>query len=92
MKDRIIWLFCFKESTVTGGVYFDMVEQFMFVDLQPNIICQEEGAPPHWNLHIPETFARNFSDHWIGHDGSVSWPSCLPGITVGFIFVGCVKD
>jgi hypothetical protein len=48
MKDRIIGPFYFMEATVTGDVYLDMMEQFVYpkvVDLQPNIIYQQDRAP-----------------------------------------------
>jgi hypothetical protein len=41
MKDRIIAPLFFVEATVRGGVYLDMLEQFMYprvADFQPNII------------------------------------------------------
>jgi hypothetical protein len=66
MKDSIVGPFFFMEATVTGSVYLDMLEQFVYpqvADLQPNIICQQDGAPPHWSLHVQETLMRTFPDH-----------------------------
>jgi hypothetical protein len=62
-------------------------------DLQPNIIYQQDGAPPYWSLHIQETMTRTFPDHWIGHDGPISWPPRSPDITLlNFFFWEYVKD
>jgi hypothetical protein len=47
MKDRIIGPFFFVEATVTGDVYPDVLEQFMYpqvADFQLNIIYQQDGA------------------------------------------------
>jgi hypothetical protein len=55
IKDRIIRPF-FVEATVTGGVFLDMSEQFVFpqaADLQPNIIYQQDGDPP--TLEFPRS-------------------------------------
>jgi hypothetical protein len=63
MKDRIIRPFFFVEATVTGGIYLDVLEEFVYpqeADLQPNIIYQQD--PPHWSLHVRETLTRTFQD------------------------------
>jgi hypothetical protein len=96
MKDRIIRRFFFVEDTVTGGVYLDVLEQFVCLqaaDLQPNIIYQQDGAPPHWSLHVRETIMRTFPDRWIGRDGPISWPPRSPDITpLDLFFWEYVKD
>jgi hypothetical protein len=43
MNGRIIGSFFFGETTVSGRVHLDMLEQFLYpqvTDLQPNIIFQ----------------------------------------------------
>jgi hypothetical protein len=60
MKDRIIEPFFFTEPTVTRNIYLDMLEQFSIPQLlpqQPNVIFQQDGAPPHWSLDV-----RDFLD------------------------------
>jgi hypothetical protein len=55
IKDRIIGPFFFMEAAVMGGVYFDMLEQFMYppvVDFQLNVIYQEDEAASHWSMQI----------------------------------------
>jgi hypothetical protein len=84
------------EATVTGGVHLDMLEQFVYpqaAGLQPNIIYQQDRAPPHWSLHVRETLMRNFPDRWIGSDGPIFWPPRSPDITqMDFFFWGYVKE
>jgi hypothetical protein len=61
MKEKITGPFFFVEATATGGVYPDMLEQFVYLlatDLKPNIIQQQDGAPPHWSLHFRETLTK----------------------------------
>jgi hypothetical protein len=47
IKGSIIGSFFFVEATVTGGVYLDMLEQFMYSqvpDLLRSIFYQQHGA------------------------------------------------
>ena len=77
MKDRIIGPFFFRERTVTGPVYLDMLEQFVYpqvVALQPNVIFQQDGAPPHWSMDVRGPSMQNFlidgldvTDLYVGH-------------------------
>jgi hypothetical protein len=63
------------------------------VDLQPNIIYQQGGAPPHCSLHVRETPTRTFPDRWIGRDRPISWPPRSPDIIpLDFFFWWYVKD
>ena len=55
MKNRIIGPFFFIEKSITGLVYQDMLEEFLYpqvADLQPQVIFQQDGAPPHWSLDV----------------------------------------
>jgi hypothetical protein len=87
------------EVTVTGRVYLDMLEQFVYpqvTDLQPNIYQQDE-APPNWSLHVRETLTRTFLDRWIGRDGPISWPTRSPdffswGYVKDRVYATCVPD
>ena len=51
LHDRLVGLFSFVEDTVTSTIYMNMLKGFIFPqieDLQPDIIFQQDGAPPHW--------------------------------------------
>ena len=77
MKDRIF--FC--EPTVTGPVYLDMLEQFVYPQVaafQPSIIYQQDGAPPHWSMDVRGSLNATFPNQWIGCDGPICWPPCSP--------------
>ena len=63
------------------------------IDSQPTIIFQQDGAPPHWGLHVCQFFNETFSDRWIGRDGPISWPPRSPDIPLlDFFLWGFVKD
>ena len=51
LHDCLLGPFFFAEDTVTSTIYMNMLEGFTFQqieDLQPKIIFQQDGAPPHW--------------------------------------------
>ncbi|KFM72979.1 Transposable element Tc1 transposase, partial [Stegodyphus mimosarum] len=65
MHDRVIGPFFFTEKTVSSVVYLDMLENFVFPQLEelhPHVVLQQDGAPPHWG-----TIVRSFmNDHFTG--------------------------
>ena len=62
-------------------------------DLQPTIIFQQDGAPPHWGLHVCGFLNETFPDRWIGRDGPIPWPPRSPDITtLDFFLWGYVND
>jgi hypothetical protein len=96
MHDRIISPFFFAEKTVTANVYLDMLEQFVISQLReqlPNIMLQQDGAPPHWSLLVRKCLDRHFPGRWIGRDEPIAWPLWSPDITpLDFFMWGYVKD
>jgi hypothetical protein len=53
LYDRVIGPFFFSESTVTGVVYLDLLEQYVFPQIETleqetvrRVIFMQEGAPP----------------------------------------------
>lgn len=94
--DTLIGPFFFHEQTVTGNVYLDMLENYAYPQLeafQPNVIFQQDGAPPHWTLFVRESLDETFPDSWIGRGGPIRWPPRSPDITPCDFFVwGFVKD
>jgi hypothetical protein len=68
MKDRFIGPFFFMEATVTGGVYRDLLVQFVYLQvayLHPNTIYQQDGTTPNWSVHVQETHAKTLPDREI---------------------------
>jgi hypothetical protein len=84
MRNRIISPFFFTENTITANIYLDMLMNFavpQLEDLQPHVIFQQDGAPPHWGLCVRDFLNEQFPDRWIGRDGLIPWPPRLPDIT-----------
>ena len=51
VHEHLVGLFFFVEDTVTSTIYMNLLEGFVFPqieDLQPEIIFHQDGAPPHW--------------------------------------------
>lgn len=96
MHNLIIGPFFFAEQTVTGNTYLDMLDQFVvpqLMHLQPNVIFQQDGAPPHWSLIVREFLDTQFPGRWIGRDGPTRWPPRSPDITpLDFFLWGYVKN
>lgn len=96
MFDRIIGPFFFIERTITANVYLDMLTEYVIPqleDMQPNVIFQQDGAPPHWGLAVRDFLNQRFPGRWIGRDGPISWPPRSPDITpLDFFLWGYVKD
>lgn len=96
MHSRIIGPFFFAESTVTANVYLDMLEQFatpQLQDLQPDVIFQQDGAPPHWGINVRNFLDTTFPGRWIGRDGPTCWlPRSLDITSLDFFLWGYVKD
>ena len=96
MCNQIIGSFFFNEASITADVYLNLLIKYMtpqLIDFQPTIIFQQNGAPPHWGLHVREFLNETFPDRWIGKDGAIPWPPHSPDITpLDFFLWGYVKD
>ena len=96
MCNRIIGPFFFNEASITADVYLDLLTEYValqLIDFQPTIIFQQDGAPPHWGLHVREFLNKTFPNRWIGRDGPIPWPPRSPDITtLDFFLWGYVKD
>ena len=94
--NKVIGPFFFAEKTVRGTTYLDMLEQFFFPQieqLQPNIVFQQDGAPPHWSNEVRTTLDNIFPGRWIGRGGPIAWPPRSPDLTpLDFFLWGYVKD
>ena len=84
MCNRIIGPFFFNEAAITADVYLDLLIEYMtpqLIEFQPTIIFQQDGALPHWGLHVRVFLNETFPDRWIGRDGRILWPPRSPDIT-----------
>ena len=62
-------------------------------DLQPTVIFQQDGAPPHWALEVRRTLDKTFPARWIGWGGPPAWPPRSPDMTpLDFFLWGYVTD
>ncbi|KFM75855.1 Transposable element Tcb1 transposase, partial [Stegodyphus mimosarum] len=95
MHDRVTGAFFFTEKTVSSVVYLDMLENFVFPqleELQPHVFLQQDGAPPHWGTIVRSSLNGHFTGRWIGRGGPIPWLSRSPDITpLDFFLWGFVK-
>ena len=96
MHNRIILPFLFAEKSITSPIYLDLLQFYVIPQLehlQPNILFQQDGAPPHWSLDVREYLDNVFPNRWIGRDGPISWPPRSPDVTpLDFFLWGYIKD
>ncbi|KFM65773.1 hypothetical protein X975_25152, partial [Stegodyphus mimosarum] len=94
MHDRVIGPFVFTEKTVSSVVYLDMLENFVFPqleELQPHVFLQQDGAPSHWGNIVRSSLNDHFTGRWIGRGGT--WAPRSPNITpLDFFLWGFVRD
>jgi len=77
-KTKVYGPFFFNENTVNGRSYLEMLQTWLFLQLNndsDNQIFQQDGAPPHWHLDV-----RSFLTV-----GLVA-PNCLPDFPSLFFF------
>ena len=64
LHDRVIGPFFFDEPTITSDSYLHMLETFAYQELQqlhnPDIIFQQDGAPPHFGLQVRASLNQQF--------------------------------
>lgn len=96
MYNRIFGPFFFAEKTINGAVYLDMLENFLFPQLEEiedRIIFQQDGAPPHYHNSVTDALNMRFPLRWIGRGGPIPWPPRSPDITpLDFFCWGYVKN
>ncbi|KFM73429.1 Zinc finger MYM-type protein 1, partial [Stegodyphus mimosarum] len=72
MHDRVIGPFFFTEQTVSSVVYLDILQNFVFPqleELQPHVFLQQDGAPPHWGTIVRNSLNDHFTGRWIWQGG-----------------------
>ena len=56
-------------------------------------VFQQDGAPPHFALHVRDHSNECFPQQWIGQSGTTAWPPRSPDLTpLDFFFWGYMKD
>lgn len=93
--------FFFCENTVTGTSYLDMLNLWLFPQLNndsDNFVFQQDGAPPHWKLDVREYLNHELPHRWIGRVGAddqalFPWPPRSPDLSpCDFYLWGYLKD
>lgn len=88
-KNRLYGPFFF-EGNVTGDVYLQMLQNWLFDELIANehehFIFQQDGAPPHWKLTVRTYLNENLPGRWIGRASDndnvlLKWPPRSPDLT-----------
>jgi hypothetical protein len=70
--------FIFMETTITGIVYLDMLQQFLIPQLDEDdkegrIHFRQDGVPPHYLEQVREYLSTSFPGRWIGRAAPISW-------------------
>jgi hypothetical protein len=63
LNDHLIGPFFFTKATVTSRKYLDMLEKFVYPQLQElrhAMFCQQDGAPPYWSLTVYACLNQEF--------------------------------
>ena len=96
MHDKIIGPLFFAEKSITAQIYLDLLTEYVSPQLeqyQPQVIFQQDGAPPHWGFEVRQFLNDTFPERWTGRDGPIPWPPRSPDIaTLDFFLWGYVKD
>ena len=96
-KSKVYGPFFFAESTITGNVYLDMLEQFLepqLVDdgIKNTIVFQQDGAPPIFARIVRDYLNQAFPERWIGRGSQRIWASRSPDLTpLDFFAWGFIK-
>lgn len=91
--ETVIGPFFFVENTINGNVYLDMLQNYAIPQIPQGYVFQQDGAPPHYALHVTDHLNECFPQRWIGRGGPTAWPPRSPDLTpLDFFFWGYIKD
>ncbi|KAJ4426761.1 hypothetical protein ANN_26560, partial [Periplaneta americana] len=91
--ETVIGPFFFVENTISGNVYLDMLQNYVIPQIPQGYVFQQDGAPPHYALHVTDHLNECFPQRWIGRGGPTAWPPRSPDLTpLDFFFWGYIKD
>ena len=74
----------YNETTITGIVYLDMLQEFLIPQLDEDdqegrIHFQQDGALPHYHGEVREYLNTRFPGRWIGRAAPISMATSFPG-------------
>ncbi|GFW94451.1 uncharacterized protein TNCV_2701721 [Trichonephila clavipes] len=78
-------LLCNKRSVLSSVVYLQMITTFLESEAN-NFVWQQDGAPPHWHLSVPDWLDITVLDQWIDRKeppdkSCIAWPPRSPDLT-----------
>jgi len=90
----------FSEKTITGFAYLDLLEQYVFPQIETfeqgtvsRVIFMQDGAPPHFSCFVTDVLNERLPDAWIGRGGPILWPPRSPDISpLDFFLWGYFKN
>ena len=75
----------FFYGTVNKDTYLRTLQEEAFPLLNPDghylAYFQQDGAPAHYSLQVPNWLDTQFPGHWIGRRVPVEWPPRSPDLT-----------
>jgi hypothetical protein len=86
------------ETTITGIVYLDMLQQFLIPQLDKDdqegrVHFQQDGASLYYLEEVRENLNTRFPGRWIGRAAPIARPSRSPDLTsLDFFLLWFVKD
>jgi hypothetical protein len=89
--------FFFAESTITGAVYLDMLQNWLWPqpteDIPQDLIhFQQDGAPPHYHWEVQYFLDDQLPGCWVGSTAPIAWSLRSPGLNPLGFFWGYVKE
>ena len=89
-----------SEKTVTGFVYLDLLEQYVFPQIETfeqetlsRVIFMQDRAPPHFSCFVTDVLNERFPDARIGRGGPIPWPPRSPDLSpLDFFLWGYIKN
>lgn len=88
----------FFEGNITGVSYLNMLQNDVIPALRVQeffneMIWQQDGAPPHFQVDVRNFLDQTFPKRWMGRRGAVDWPPRSPDLTpMDFSVWGIIKD
>lgn len=98
VRDQFIGPF-FIDGNLNAEVYQEMLEHQIYPAIRAatnnsgEVWFQQDGAPPHYGLHVREYLNTIFPNRWIGRRGSIEWPPRSPDLSpLDFFVWGHLKN
>jgi hypothetical protein len=92
-SDSVIGPFFFKEATVTGTLYLNMLQNYAITQIPQGYFFQQDEAPPHYASTVKAFLDQQVPGKWIEGRGPITRPPRSPDLTpLDFFLWGYIKD